>query len=263
MNQISFFRPIVVLFGLLALTMLACGSLSNAQVEQAKEGAGTAAAIAQTSASQLATAGPTFQAGADELLDQAATMASQLATQAPTLQAQAGEVANMSATLVASGGSELIATVQASDLNLSSLQSLFNGVNADDNGNFTVTITEEQLNSAVALRQTESADQGEAPNVQNMQFTFTDGVILFTGEIVSPVEAPLTAKIVPYVDNGIKFSVTEVKVGSIQLPATIVSGAESALNSTIGSASGNLPANFVVNNVAVGNGVLTITGQRE
>ncbi len=264
--------PTTAFILLLGLTMLACGPLSSSQIEQAKEGAGTAAAAAQTAAeaaqttaSQLATARPTLQAGAGEAIDQAATAVAQLATQAPTIQAQAGEIGSMVATVGASssaGGGELIATAQASDIDLSALQAAINNLEPDENGNYTLTITEEQLNSAVALRQTAAAENGEAPAAQNLRFKFGDGAILLEGEINTPVQAPLSAKLTPVMGLGLRFDISDVKIGDFTVPNAVAYGAETALNKAVGDALAFLPASIILTDVTITEGALTISGRR-
>ena len=244
------FAPILFCICMAMLT-LACGQITAEQSQQARDAAATARALA-----------PTLQAGAEQAADIAGTAAAQLATAAPTLQAQA-ESAVTAAAQAAEQGGELIATVQAGDINLSNLESIFEMVSIDESGQFSVMITPEQLNTAVRLQPTEASETGEVPTVSNMHFTFGDGAIVLNGNINEPVETTLIVVILPYVDGGLKFEVTQAMIGSINIPSSLVDGVESVLNDTIGSASNKLPAGFYITNVMVNSEAMTIIGQRE
>jgi hypothetical protein len=272
-------RQIWLIFGLIILAMLACGSLPTAQ--QAKDGVATAQALASKVAAEATRLAPTFQAGGGTAIAQASTSIAQAATALPTWQANAGtSVAQIAtarptyeaqlqalatqASIAGAQGADIIATVQASDLNLDSIRSLFEMVNVDANGNFNVTVTEAQLNEAVQMKQTQAAENGEVPRVQNLHFTLQDGTVMLTGDIQEPVQAPLTVVFIPYVENGaIRFKLVTAQIGTVTVPAALVDGAESALNSTIGDAAGSLPAGFTVTSVTVSQGTLTIAGGRQ
>ncbi|MCK5922542.1 MAG: hypothetical protein KAG66_16495 [Methylococcales bacterium] len=272
-------KSIFFILGLLIFTTLACGSLPT--VQQAKDIAATTQSLAGTVAAEATRLAPTLQAGGGTAIAQVSTAAAQVATALPTWQAEAGtaiaqvataaptyqaqlEALATQASIAAGQGADIIATVQASDLNLDGLQSIFEAVDVDSDGNFTMVITEAQLNEAVALRQTQAADQGEVPAVQDLHFTLQDGIVTLQGNILEPIESSLLVAFIPsIVDGGIHFTLVSAQIGGITVPTALVDGAESALNSTIGDAITNLPAGFTITAVTVSQGTLVLTGSRQ
>lgn len=265
MKQSRQHLPVILFACLLILVGLACGPFTSGNIDQVQQ----AAATAQAQAELLA---PTLQAGAGGARTAAATAAAKAGTaaaqavkSAPTVQQQAGDAAIQIATIAAganSGGADIIATVDASDLDLSQLQALFENVQLE-NGAFTVTITEAQLNQAIQLQQTLGATQGQSLLVQDLRFTLADGAIILRGNVTQPVQGPLIVSVAPYVDNGVKFEVVQATIGSITLPAAIVDGVEDALNLALEQSLGRLPKGVSVTGVTVASGALTISGGQE
>ncbi len=95
------------------------------------------------------------------------------------------------------------------------ISALGQGVVADSQGRFVLTITEEQLTSYVALNMSES--------IVEPQVLLTDGQIQIYGTFVSPIEAPVAAVATLHVDEtGPHVAVESVSVGGFALPETFV-----------------------------------------
>jgi hypothetical protein len=230
--------PLLMLIGLLILPALACGG-SSVTVPDVDELASQAADAATKAADAAATA---------------VVVAQQVAT--------SDQVQNLEATAVAA------ATALAdSDFELpenSSLRQKFANAQPDANGNISVTITDAELNEAIQMKQAAAAEAGQEQVLQGTMVTFTGGNIVLTGNITSPITAQLTVTFRPYVANGIlQFEVVSASIGSLTVPTALLSASEATLNNTLNDAMGNLPANYTLQEVLMGEGTMTINGQRQ
>lgn len=211
----------------------------------------------------------------DELADQAAEAATQAADLAATAVIVAEQAAESAATLAASDQVQnLEATAVAaatalvnSDFELpdsSSLRQKFANAQPDANGNITITLTDAELNEAIRLKQTAAEQAGQPQTVQGLTVTFTGGNIVMTGNITTPVTAQLTVTFRPYVADGLlQFEVVSASLGSINVPAALLSASEATLNSTLNEAMGNLPANYTLQDVVMGEGTMTIYAHKQ
>lgn len=204
----------------------------------------------------------------DELAGQAADAATKAADAAATAviiaqqAASSEQVQNLEATAVAAATS-----LANSDFELpenSSLRQKFTNARPDANGNITITLTDAELNEAIRLKQTAAEQAGQPQTVQGLTVTFTGGHIVMTGSITTPVTAQLTVTFRPYVTNGIlQFEVVSASLGSINVPAALLSASEATLNSTLNEAMGSLPAGYTLQEVLMGEGTMTINGRKQ
>jgi hypothetical protein len=203
----------------------------------------------------------------DELADQAADAATQAADAAATAviiaqeAASSEQVQSLEATAVAAATSLANSDFELPDT--SSLRQKFANAQPDANGNISITITDDELNEAIQLKQTAAEQAGQPQTVQGLAVTFTGGNIVMTGSITTPVAAQLTVTFRPYVANGIlQFEVVSATLGSINVPAALLSASQATLNSTLNEAMGNLSANYTLQEVLMGEGTMTINSQR-
>jgi hypothetical protein len=235
-----------ILLSLLILPALACGgkaSLPNVDVDEL---AGQAAESATKAAEVAATAAVVAQQAADS----AATIAA--SDQAQNLEA----TAVAAATTIANNDYQLPDT--------SSLRQKFANAQPDANGNISVTITDDELNEAIRIKQTAAAQAGQEQPLQGATVTFTNGSIVLTGSITEPVTAQLTVTFRPYVADGIlQFEVVSATIGSLNVPASLLSASEVTLNNTLNEAMGSLSGNYVLQEVIMGEGTMTINGQKQ
>ncbi|MFQ5434669.1 MAG: hypothetical protein ACE5FD_07315 [Anaerolineae bacterium] len=219
---------------LLLLAGLACQLGANAPSADDVAAAATTAASAATTA---ASAAATFAAS-----DQATVIAQAVATNI----ASAGDAA---ATIAAGG-------FDASDLQ--ALKEKFAAVTPDENGNITITVTQDEMNQAIAAKQAQSPDNA----LQGAQVAFTSGNIVLTG-IVSDSGAALAVVFRPSVVNGVlQFEVLSATIGNINVPPVLLTAAEATLNATLSEAIGGLPPTFTLQSVVIGEGAMTLTASR-
>lgn len=199
-----------------------------------------------------------------------------LATQAAaTVAAQANALATQAANALAEDG-EALAT-RATDLLEQGEEALENGAlpvtvepgslaekfatiplpNGD--GTVQVTVTEAELDQAIAAAQAAQTQAGAPSVIQNPQVRFSNGHIILTGTIAEPINGQLTVSFLPYVVNNIlQFEVAEATIGNFQVPPAALQTAEQTLNSTLGTAMAQLPDGTGLQSVAVGEGTMTV-----
>lgn len=85
----------------------------------------------------------------------------------------------------------------------------------DDDGDFVLVVTEEELTSYVALNMEES--------ITDPQILLTDGKIHVSGTLVTPIEAPITAICSVDVEQGqVEIAVESVELDGFPIPQTFV-----------------------------------------
>ncbi|MCB8954361.1 MAG: LmeA family phospholipid-binding protein [Ardenticatenales bacterium] len=259
---------ILALMGLLLLPALACGSssakistLSPDTTEKLDTAAATAAAgaqqlgdIAGTAAAQVATAAPTLQASAQEIVENAATsiptIMAQLEDAAPTLEAQAAAV------------STIIAGMPAG-VTMDELKARFADVQLDENGTFSVTITDQEWNAALMARQEARIAANDPPATQDIVFTFYPDRIDLTGNVVSPIQGPLTASFRPYIADGtFQFEILAATINDVEVPKPLLDLAAGSVRETITELISSLPDGLQLTDVRLDAGTMTINGQR-
>lgn len=218
-------QPIWVLLGLLLLVSLACampgGSLPDVTVPN--DAAATAAAAAQ----------------------------------------QAGRAAATIAAVASENSDELLATVQASDfeinVNIDALREKFSNLQPDANGNISVALTDEEINQAIQ-GQNNVAQQGIS--LQGIGVTFTGGNVVLTAMVTEPLQAQMTASFQPQVIDGqLQFTLVSAVLGRLPVPAAVLQSVEQTLNDTIGQLIATIPANYVLQDIVMGEGTMTIVAR--
>jgi hypothetical protein len=177
---------------------------------------------------------------------------------------QAGSVAETAVALATQEGSAAIGTLQAGGqtVDLGPLQDKFESIQPDANGNFTVTITDAEVNQALQRSQETAEAANESP-LKQTAIAFTGGNIVLTGNVVSPIEALLTVTFRPLVTNGVlQFEVVSATLGTVQVPSAILTSAALTLNNTIGQAMNGIPSNLTLQSIVMGEGTMTVSGTR-
>ncbi|MBK8903155.1 MAG: hypothetical protein IPM53_18355 [Anaerolineaceae bacterium] len=207
-----------------------------------------AAEVAAEQGDELATqAAATVAAQAEVLATQAADV---IAEEGPVLATQAAELLEQGETAAETG--TLPITVEPG-----SLAEKFATIPIPEgDGTVEVTITEAELNQAIAAAQ---AQTGTEPVLQNPQVRFSGGVIILTGTLAAPISGELTVSFAPYVvNNTLQFEVVEASIGNFQVPPAALQTAEQTLNSSLGTAMSQLPAGTGLQSVTVGEGTMTV-----
>jgi len=124
----------------------------------------------------------------------------------------------------------------------------------DENGNISVSITDEQANELLAAQSTQST---ETSQIENAEVAFTTAGIVFTG-VVSGQD--LYVLFWPYIENGtIQVDVVEATLGGMDVPAALLDEAETAVNENLSTAMGSVDA-ITLQSILVTDGLLTVTG---
>ncbi|MCB9421358.1 MAG: hypothetical protein H6667_16260 [Ardenticatenaceae bacterium] len=227
---------LIILMTLFILPALACGGISVPKVDEL---AGQAADAATKAAEAAATA---------------VIVAQQVAS--------SEQVQSLEATAVAAATSLANTNIELPEN--SSLRQKFSNAQPDANGNITITVTDAEMNEAIQMKQAAAEQAGQEQPLQGTMVTFTGGNIVLTGSIATPITAQLTATFRPYVANGIlQFEVVSASLGSINVPTALLSASQATLNSTLNEAMGNLPANYTLQDVLMGEGTMTIYAHKQ
>ncbi len=214
---------LIPIFALLLLSALACNLSSRLQqVNQTIDTAGTAQAAAQ----------------------------------------QAGGIVETVAAEVPEQSSAAIATIQAADSpDVKALQDRLANVQPDESGNYTVMITEDELNSVLQLRQT-LTDPGSQVQLQNAVVTFSGGNITLDAKLIHPLPADIGITLLPMVVSGrVRLEVRNANLGPVKAPQLVLSGVEAAVNTALDQALNNVPSGVHVESITVGDNALTIVGR--
>lgn len=250
--QRKLYSPLGLFLALLLLATLAC-SIGGVELPggEAPEGA---AATAEGAAAMAATAVArvTIPPGAVETAQSAAGQAGGLAATAVALAGQEG--GDLMATLEASGFDVDVA------VNIEPLREKVANAQPDENGNITITFTEEELNQAITLREGAAVEQ--SLDLQEPSLSFSDGNVLLTGQIQQPLSGELRATFQPVVEAGqLRFNLTAASIGGIAVPTAVLGTVEAALNTSLATVTAGLPANYTLSDINVSEGTLTVVAQ--
>ena len=245
-------RPHVTLLGLgllLLLLTLACG-LSAPSVPEGFDA--TAEMVRGTVEAAAVTAG-----------EEAATAAAQLqeADLAATASA-AGEQVSALATAVIVEGGDVVATLEGAGYDTAYLEEKFASVIANDNGNISVTLLEEEVNAVLLLREQATIDAGQPGQIRNVRVDFqANGTLLLLGDIDEPFVAQLVVAFRPVLNNGeLTFDIESAEIGRVDVPASVLGVMEGTINNSLTQAINNLPANVAITGVTIDDTSMSVTG---
>jgi hypothetical protein len=183
-----------------------------------------------------------------------------------TAEAAASLASSLAETAVAaatSRGAAAIATVQAAGTpSFGSLQSKIEAIRPDEQGNFTVTITEDEVNEAIRLRQL--LGNAEIPaQFQSVTIRFSDGHVILRSNLLQPLPAQLEVAFSPMVVDGeVRFQIASASLAGAQVPQALLNTTQGLVSQLLVQGLANLPADVVIENVSVGQGTMTVEGQR-
>jgi uncharacterized protein YpmS len=126
-------------------------------------------------------------------------------------------------------------------------------------GLVTITITEDQLNAI--LQQSIQFDPSQS--VQDVQTRFQDGQIIITGAVTQQglrLSLNMIVSVSPDGQGGVQFNLTSASVGPFPLPESTKNQIESILNQNLQSQVRELTNNIYIENIVIGNGVITVAG---
>ena len=242
---------LIVFTTLLLMAALACGigDVGLPDVGLPEGAAATAEGAAQAAATAMA--GVTVPAGAIE-----------------TAQSAAGQAGGLAATAVALAGEEgsgLLATLEASNFDVSitvdvdALRQKVTNAQPGADGNITIELTDEELNQAIDVR---AGTAGEEPAIQDPDIIFTGGNAVLVGRVQQPVQGELRATFQPVVNDGqLRLFLTAVTVGGIPVPTVLLSSVEATINASLATLLSALPDNYRLSEIVIGEGTMTIVAR--
>lgn len=143
------------------------------------------------------------------------------------------------------------------------LQEKLENAEIDENGVFSITFTEAEVNDMMTIRR-EQVPEDEAEDLQNLFIRFEEGEVLLDGDLGTLFEDVLVARFTPSVENGaFQLDLAEANIGAIDIPTQFLNGLESAMNTGMDVLINNLPSPpNRLQSVEVEDGSLTIVAQR-
>lgn len=190
--------------------------------------------------------------------------ATRVAVAAATAAAFADQAGQLAATAVLEGDNAVSTAVAGEGLPAVgagvALQEKLNNIRPDANGNFTVTFTDADMRQLVEAQG--SSFSSEEAQLENLQVRFTPQHVVATGDLVRPLEVPLTVQLRPFISNGrLRFEVIEATAGMFPVPASLLSTLEIGVNAALGQAFNGMPAGATLVDVALGVGSMTVLGR--
>jgi hypothetical protein len=234
---------------MLILPVLACGpgGLDLPEVNVPEGAAATAEGMARDAATAVARV--TVPPGAQETV------------------AAAGQSAATAVAIAGEEGGEAVSTLQASNfsinvtVNTEQLREKIASAQPDENGQINITVTDDEINQAIELR--EGADSAEAATFQNPAVAFTGGNVLLTGDVTRPIPAELIASFEPLiVDGQAQVDLQSVTLRGLPIPPQALGSVEQSLNSALREMTSSLPAGYIVQEIDMGEGTMTIIAGR-
>jgi hypothetical protein len=182
---------------------------------------------------------------------------------AKTAAAQAGNLAGTAAVVATTEGSQVIGTAQAvAAPHADYLKEKLASIEPDEDGNYRVTLTEDEVNTVLRLRQLLTGDFLGA-GVQSQQAEFRDGTITLKGRIVEPLPGELLVVMRPsIVDGRLILEPETASISGREAPDDVLAAAENAITNTVGEALENAPGGVELLEITAASGELTITGRK-
>lgn len=121
-----------------------------------------------------------------------------------------------------------------------------------------VTITDAELNEQITAQQTAVQEQA---NINNLSARFSGGNVILSGSLTQPISGDIIITFRPYLaGNTIQFEVISATFGNMSVPAVGLSVVQSTLNDTLVGTLNNLPADITIQELSVGDGMMTVVG---
>lgn len=162
-------------------------------------------------------------------------------------------------------GGAALATLEATELDVDitvdseQLQDKIASAQPDENGNMTITVTDDEINQAVEIREFSGGGDLSA-TFRDPSVAFTGGNVILTAQMTEPLPAELIAAFEPMVVDGqVQVDLQSATLQGLPLPSPALAPVEQNLNNALRQLTASLPANYVVQGVNVGEGTLTIT----
>ncbi len=142
-------------------------------------------------------------------------------------------------------------------------QKLKASVNQDD-GTFSLEVTDVELTSYVALELSQPAARAVEIPLQDFQAQFTGGQMIFSGELttVFPFRLGLRVAASARVENGqLDVALNEARLGAVSMPRLLLKGLSRVVSETIVEAPLHLEEAVEIVGVEIGEGLIRLGGR--
>ena len=130
----------------------------------------------------------------------------------------------------------------------------------DEDGNFTVTIHEDEINQIIKIQELFTGPIPGNP-LKNTTVAFQEGGIVFTADVFEPIVGQLKVRFKSTVDGRhVRFEVIDASLGGKETPQSVLDAAANTLDSTLGEALRFLPSGLRPREIVVKNGTFTLSG---
>lgn len=176
---------------------------------------------------------------------------------------ESGNAVQTAVALAPEQGATAVAALQASEApELDQIKAKLSNIQPDQFGNYTVTLTEGEINQLLQVSQLLS-EPGNQVQLLNTIITFREGQVKLSARLVEPIGADIQLSLLPEVQDGtLRFHLEEASLGPLPAPQFVLSGIESALNRALVNALTEVPGTVAVTSVSVGEGTITIVGRQ-
>lgn len=171
------------------------------------------------------------------------------------------------ATRVAGAGEEggaALSTVQATDFDVDvtvdseQLRDKIASARPDENGNITITVTDDEINQVVEIREVSAGNDLRA-TFRDPSVAFTGGNVVLTSEMTQPLQAELVAAFQPLiVDGQVQVDLQSASLQGLPFPSQALAPVEQTLNNALREMTASLPDNYGVQEINMGEGTMTI-----
>ena len=165
-------------------------------------------------------------------------------------------------------GGQALSTLQATDFDVDvtvdadQLQDKIADAQPDENGNITITVTDDEINQAVEIREISGGSDLPA-TFRDPSVAFTGGNVILTGQMTQPLQAELVAEFQPLiVDGQVQVELQRATVQGLPVPTQALAPVEQNLNNALREMTATLPQNYVVQEINMGEGTMTIIAVR-
>jgi hypothetical protein len=247
---------LVLMVSIFAGLLVSCGSEESEKVESTAE-----PSIVETAKEAVDGASDSIGAVVEQAAEGAQTAVDSASETAQNTAEQVGEALEAAGSVIVDQGGNLVEVVgSAGQSTAGALQERIASLQPDEDGNFSVIIHEDEINSIIEIQELFTGPIPGNP-LKNTTVTFSEGVIVFSADVFKPIVGQLTIKFSSSVDGDhVRFEVIDASLGGKETPQSVLDTAASTLDSTLGEALRFLPASLKPREIVVTNGTFTLTG---
>lgn len=246
---------------LLLLIILLIGATACGSREPQEQESRDSQNILDTAREAVGDAGQSVGSAIGQAAEGARAVIDSASDTAGTTASQVGDAVQAAATVVVDQGGAAVETAAAVGGTASSaVRERFASLKPDENGKFSVTIYESEVNQIIKLQELFTGPIPGNP-LRNTEVSFDNGEILFTADVFEPLVGRLIIRFTASVEDGSPhFSVIQASLGDSEAPDNILEAARNLLDITLGATFNYLPDGVKPREIVIANGQFTISG---